>query len=220
MNLQENISMLKPINTTRHKPIRIMSFGVVLAAIFLFCAPPAAGASDIELGLHFGYRQLKDAKLKDIYGSDMVFRPQVRYFFSRNFGLEVAYEGGYKKDGSVGLYNENSTLTMNAVEAAFVLRMEKSGWVPFIKGGMGFYGYKQDIDSNFTRRTVDHHTTAPFFGAGLDVALISGLFLSGTVHYVLLKVKPFDIEVDLGGLRILLGLRFRLPSSIINSTSH
>jgi hypothetical protein len=186
------------------------SKAISITVFLLLLLVPAAGAADIELGLHYGFRQMKDANLKNIYGSGTVFRPQVRYVINRIFALEAAYEGGYKKDGLVGIYNENSTLTMNAVEAAAVLRMEMRGFIPFIKGGIGYYGYKQDIDSPFIRQQVNHHTTAPFVGAGLDIALLSGLYLSGAVHYVPLKVKPFDIEVDLSGLRILVGLRYRL----------
>jgi hypothetical protein len=184
---------------------------IFLTVFLLLLLAPAAGAADIELGLHYGFRQLKDANLKNIYGSGMVYRPQIRYSFNRNFALEAAYEGGYKKDGLVGIYDENSTLTMNAVEVAAVLRMERRGFVPFIKGGIGYYGYRQDIESEFVRQKADHHTTAPLAGAGLDVALFSGLYLSGTVHYVPLKVRPFDVEVDLSGFRILFGLRYRLP---------
>lgn len=198
-------------NTTQSKQNRLLCCGVVFLTMCLLSASPAAWADDLELGLHYGYRQLKDSNLKDIYGSAMVFRPQIRYFFNRNFGVEVAYEGGYKKDGLVGLYNENSTLTMNTVEAAVVLRVESRGLAPFLKGGIGYYGYKQDVESLSVRQFVDHHATAPFIGAGLDVDIFSGLFLSGTIHYVPLKVKPFDVEVDLGGLRVFFGLGFRLP---------
>ena len=38
--------------------------------------------------------------------------------------------------------------------------------------------------------------------------MTEGLYLSGEVKYVPLKVKPFDEEVDLGGLRYLLGLGY------------
>lgn len=202
--------MTKMEKSNNNGTLKNTSFFLVMM-LFLLLSARTASAADIELGLHWGYRQLKDANLKDIYGSGFVFRPQVRYGVDRNIALELAYEGGYKKDGPVGLYDESSSLTMNAWEAAAVLRMEHRGLIPFIKGGLGYYGYKQDIDSAFVRKKVDHHSVAPFAGAGLDVALFSGLHISGAVHYVFLKVKPFDVRVDLGGLRVLLGLRYRLP---------
>jgi len=201
--------MLKKSAEKKHKSFPD-SKAIFVTVFLLLLLVSAAGAADIELGLHYGFRQLKDANLKNIYGSGTVFRPQVRYFFNRFFALEVSYEGGYKKDGLVGIYNENSTLSMNAVEAAAVLRIEMRGFVPFIKAGLGYYGYKQDIDSPYARQKVDHHATAPLVGAGVDAAILPGLSLSATIHYVPLKVTPFDIEVDLSGLRILFGLRYRL----------
>ena len=175
---------------------------------FLLIPVPKARASDIELGLLFGSRQIRDGSLKDIYGSGIIFRPQIRWAFHPHFAFETAYETGYKKEGLVGLYRERSTLTLNAVEAALVFRTEKRGFVPFIKAGLGYYGYRQRIESEFVRLRVDHHSIAPFAGAGLEVAILSGLYLSGAVHYVPLKVKPYDIEVDLSGLRILIGINF------------
>ncbi|GAI56629.1 unnamed protein product, partial [marine sediment metagenome] len=45
-------------------------------------------------------------------------------------------------------------------------------------------------------------------GTGLNIYLIKGFFFIAEVKHVPLKVKPFDIEKDLSGLRYLLGLGF------------
>lgn len=196
--------------TGKRKRVSIGSGTAAVLFCFLFIPVPKAQASDIELGLLFGSRQIADGSLNGIYGGGIIFRPQLRWAFHPHFAIEAAYETGYKKDGLVGFYRERSTLIMNAVEAALVFRSERRGFVPFIKAGLGYYGYTQRIESEFVRQRVDHHGIAPFAGAGLELAILRGLYLSGAVHYVPLKVKPYDIEVDLSGVRVLIGLNFRL----------
>jgi len=55
---------------------------------------------------------------------------------------------------------------------------------------------------------VDHKKSTVIIGGGLKFYLIKNLFLAGEVKFVPLKVKPFEEEVDLGGMRYLAGIGF------------
>lgn len=170
----------------------------------------SAQAADITLGLKFGYRGLNDNNLAGIYGSGTVFVPHVRLALSRYASVETAYEGGYTKNGLVGIYREPSTLNITGWEVSGLLGYPIKGVVPYLKLGLGYFHYRQDIDSPFVRLKVDHHHAATLVGAGADIRLSRRLGVSAEVQYVPLKVKPFDIEVDLGGLRLLVGLSYQI----------
>jgi hypothetical protein len=57
---------------------------------------------------------------------------------------------------------------------------------------------------------VDETKSAMTVGGGLRFYPLGerGLFLSGEFKYVPLKVQPYDIEVDLGGFRLLGGVGY------------
>jgi hypothetical protein len=167
-------------------------------------------ASDIALGFHLGYRQLKDPDLKEIYGDGFVFSPYVSYFPLPHYGIDLSYEGGYKKDSPIGLFQEDSTLSVSGIQFCGIIRYPIWKILPYFKFGVGYFSYKQDIQSEFVRFKVDHHKWATIVGGGIRVDLYKGLFLTAEVRYVPLKVQPFDIPVDLGGLRYLAGVGFRI----------
>ena len=170
---------------------------------------PVLQAFDIIGGLNFGRRWIDDPDMKDIYGQGYVFQPFLRYNYTNLLAIEVAYEGGYKGDGRIGLFQEESTLSVTGWELSGILYYRINNFVPFIKFGVGFYGYKQDIASEFVRFKVDHHEITYILGGGMNVFLNNSIFLNTEIKYLPLKVKPFDREVDLSGMRVMLGLGFR-----------
>lgn len=167
-------------------------------------------AGDIILGVHSGYRQLKDPGLKDIYGNGLIINPYVSYFPLSNYGLELAYEGGYKKDAPIGLFQEDSTLSVSGFQLCGVLRYPIWNSISYLKCGIGYFSYRQDIQSEFTRLKVDHHKWTTILGGGIRLDMYKGLFFAAEVKYIPLKVQPFDIPVDLGGWRLLVGIGLRV----------
>ena len=125
----------------------------LIACVFWMLLSVQAGVSaQFALGLNAGYRYLDDPTLGGIYGDGYVFEPYIRYAPSPSLGLELSYEGGYKKSAPIGLFQEDSTLTVDGFQLSGIVR------VPFLrirnistyfKLGIGYYFYKQDIDSEF-----------------------------------------------------------------------
>ncbi len=179
--------------------------------IFLVALLPQLNfADDIVLGIQLGYRQLKDPELKAIYGGGLVINPYVNYFPSSNYGLEFSYEGGYNKEAPIGLFQEDSTLSISGFQLCGVLRYPVWNIISFLKAGVGYFSYRQDIQSEFTRLKVDHHKWATIVGGGIRFNMYKGLFLTAEAKYIPLKVQPFEIPVDLGGWRFLAGIGFRM----------
>lgn len=70
---------------------------------------------------------------------------------------------------------------------------------PFLRAGYGSYSFKQVIDSPF-------HTEDGVDKTQGTVTLAGHFFLAGEVRYVPLKVMPYKVEVDLGGMRFTAGM--------------
>lgn len=168
----------------------------------------AAQATQISLGLNSGYRHVEDGVIQDTYGSGFVYVPYLRLTPFRSIGFEVAYEGGYKKSGTVGIYEENSTLSVTGWEFSGILYLPIRPLVGYIKLGMAYYSYKQDIESDFIRTPIDHTKWTNVFGAGVVLTITQGLYFSVEVKTVPLRVLPFDRVVDLSGVRVVGGIGY------------
>jgi hypothetical protein len=178
----------------------------------VFISVQIGSAAWFTLGLNAGYRYLDDLALGEIYGDGYVYEPYIRYSFAGSYGLELSYEGGYKRSGPVGLFQEDSTLSVTGLQLSGIvgvplLRIRNVS--TYFKIGIAYYFYKQDIDSEFVRQQVDHNKWTTVIGGGMSLHLFRGLFLTAEVKSIPLKVKPFDINVDLGGMRILFGIGYQ-----------
>ena len=190
--------------TSKNIKITICLF---LSLAFLAGQSLAAGIKPkIEVGLSFGLRTLNNSELKDIYGQGTNFFPSVSLIWK---GLMIGggYEAGFKKDGLLGIYQEPAELTVKGGEifAGYQLRLKNIA--PYIKVGVGFYSYKQVVDSEYVSDyPVDGNKTGLIVAGGLKYFPLKKLFISAEVKYGGLKVKPYDTEVGLGGLRLNGGL--------------
>ncbi len=165
----------------------------------------AGHAMELGLGFQYGLRTVDDTKIKEVYGDGTSCFPSVRAVIWKGLEVGAGYEGGYRRDGLIGLYQEASTLEVNGFEVFAGYGFKVNILEPYARPGYGFYAYKQTIDSEFAPFKVDHKKSAPTLGAGVRVRPLAGLVLSVEAKYVPLKVKPFDVEVDLGGWRLAVG---------------
>ncbi len=185
---------------------------LTICIFWMFLSVQIGSAAQFTLGLNAGYRYLNDNFLGEIYGDGYIFEPYIRYSPSYWIDLELSYEGGYKKSAPIGLFEEDSTLSINGLQLAGIMQvpiLRIRNLRTYFKAGIAYYFYKQDIDSEFVRRKVDHGKWTTIIGGGLSFQLFRGLFLSSEVKSVPLRVKPFEINVDLGGIRILFGIGYQ-----------
>ncbi|MDH7513094.1 MAG: outer membrane beta-barrel protein [Clostridiales bacterium] len=169
---------------------------------------PFAANSDfhLEAGALYGSRSIADSGLKSIYGEGLVYFPYAGITW-KGVLIGGGYEGGYSKSGTIGLYEEASSLKISGFEffIGYVIRIKIIA--PYIKLGYGSYSYQQKVDSPYVESfKVDHKKTAVSIGGGIRLYPFKNLLLMGEAKYVPLKVMPFDVEVDLSGLRLLAGI--------------
>lgn len=177
-----------------------------LLFILIILSSSFSWTTELNLGFNLGYRELKDPDLEEVYGDGYVYKPYLRYFPHQIWGVEISYEGGYRREARVGLFQEESTLSVSGFQFCSLFRYRIKLWEPYFKLGVGYFSYQQDIESQFVRRRVDHHEWTTVVGGGTKFKIYRMLSFMAEVEYIPLRVKPFEIEVDLGGLRYLLGL--------------
>lgn len=155
------------------------------------------------------FRTVRSSAVRDVYGNGFVALPSLAVRVRGGLAVGLSYELGYDRSGKIGLYEEAARLSVHGWE--MFLRWDATGRpvAPYLKAGLGRFRYEQDITSAAPlSERAEGRKTAPLFGAGARVRLSERLSGRAEVHYVPLKVKPFDVEVDLGGWRIGFGLDF------------
>jgi len=167
-----------------------------------------AQATQISFGLNYGFRHVENGEIQETYGNGTVYVPYFRLTPFKSVGIEIAYEGGYNQRGTVGIFQEESTLSVTGWEFSGVVYLPISPLIGYIKFGLAYYSYKQEIESAFIREPVDEKQWTNVFGIGASLMLTKGLFLSVEVKTIPLRVRPFDREVDLSGIRVVGGIGY------------
>jgi len=189
--------------TMNWKMKRCLIFIVLLAAMRSATFP----AIHIEAGVLFGTRSVNNTDIKAVYGSGTVFFPYAAVHLWKGFFVGVGYEGGYSRSGKIGIYKEPTTLKVTGMEVFVGYQFSVDMVSPFLRAGYGSYSFKQVIDSPFhTEDGVDKTQGTVTLAGGLKLFLTGHFFLAGEVRYVPLKVMPYKVEVDLGGMRFTAGM--------------
>lgn len=159
-----------------------------------------------EVGALGGTRTVNSADIKAVYGNGMVYFPYLAVHVWKGLFFGAGYEGGYSRKGMIGIYEEPTTLRVAGFEAFVGYEIDAGSVSPYIKAGYARYSYKQTIESPFVGdQVVDANKWTPTFGGGLKIFLSRTFFIAGEIRFVPLKVKPFEDEVDLSGMRYTAG---------------
>lgn len=177
----------------------------LLSILLLSLLSWALPAVDLDLGLFFGSRSVSDDQIQDVYGNGTAFFPCVSAAFYKGLFAGLGYEFGYDRDGKIGLFQEDANLKVSGLEFFAGYRFDLGKVSPYLKLGLGSYAYKQTVSG---AARVDDKKSALTLAGGAKFYPAKGLFLAAEIKYVPLKVKPIDIEVDLGGLRLAAGIGY------------
>jgi len=180
--------------------------------IFMLCLGLLAYMAypvDLELGLNFGGRTVSDKEIKEVYGSGIIYFPYLSIKVWKGIRIGAGYEGGYSRNGEIGIYSEPATLKITGFELFVSHQFKLKKWRPFLKLGYGFYSYKQTVESTYAD-DIDEKTSGFSMAGGIKLYIYKGFFAGMEFKYVPLKVTPVDIEVDLGGLRYAITIGYNL----------
>ena len=180
-----------------------------LFAAFLLAWAGLSSAQTWEAGLTCGYRTIKDKSLRRIYGNGFVYIPYVSLAVSKSLRVGAEYELGYVKKANIGLFEDPSTLKVGGGHL-FLQYGERTGrFQPFLKVGLGLFAYQFDVQIPSQPALRVAETDISFFiGGGLRVAVMKHLIGTSELKYAALWVDSYDDKVDLGGIKILLGIGY------------
>jgi opacity protein-like surface antigen len=178
---------------------------IILFVILLGMAALGLQGMKLDLGLLYSARTVKEAAIKDVYGNGGVYYPYAALNVWKGLSFGLGYEGGYDRDGKIGLYQEDTNLTVSGLELFAAYRLELGKFSPYLKLGFGSYSFKQVV-SSVTK--VDDKKSGMNMAAGIRYYVAKGLFLAAEAKYVPLKVTPIEEEVDLSGLRFGAGIGY------------
>lgn len=158
-------------------------------------------------GVGLGLGTMSDSDLCDIYGRGFVYNPYLSFSVSSKFSLGLGYEGGYKKDGNVGIFEDAATLEISGFQLFVKYDLGSGKLIPYLKLGYGYYTVKNDYDSGeMDKYGFSEKGSGLILGAGFSYPMSKGFFITAEAGYLMLKVKPFTKNVDTGGFRLLIGL--------------
>jgi hypothetical protein len=179
---------------------KIVTFAILLGFLSL-----GLQAVKLDVGFLFGSRSVQDTNIKEVYGNGVAYFPYLAVNVWKGLTFGLGYEGGYSRDGKIGLYQEDSSLKVSGFEVFAAYRLEFGKASPYLKLGFGSYAYKQVVN-NVT--TVDDSKSALSMAVGIRYYVVKGLFLAAEIKYLPMKVKPLAEEVDLSGLRFGAGIGY------------
>lgn len=180
------------------------SFVLVMAFLLL---PAGVSAIEFSFGFQAGLRTVSDSAIKDVYGNGTCFFPYAAINLFKGFTIGGGYELGYSREGTIGIYKEATKLEVTGIQAFVGYQYSVSMVTPYVLVGFGSFSYKQTVDSP-AAETVDAKKSTFFVAGGIKVYPMKNIYISAEVKFVPLKVKPYEDEVDLGGLRLMGGLGF------------
>lgn len=179
-------------------------------AALLILMTAGVAAAQVEFGLRGGQLSLFDETIREVYGNGLIFVPFLRITSSKTpVAVEFSYEGGYNQSAPIGLYDEVSTLKLYGLEVSAYVWHRFGFAAPYLKLGLSYCFYRQDIDSEYVDKKVQGSEQRLLLAAGLDIDLPKGLYLTGEVKLVPWLVAPYGIDIELGGMRYMVGIGYR-----------
>ncbi len=186
---------------------------ILLTAILLILSGTnqliSADKLTFDFGCTFGLRTLNNSDLKQIYGNGINIYPSLNLNM-HGLIIGIAYEAGFKREGVIGIYQEQASLSVSGPEFFLGYELNLGKFAPYIKAGYGLYSYNQKISSEYLADfPVKGSKGGIYFGGGFKIFPTGKLFISAEARYNQVKVKPYDVEVDVGGLKLNGGIGFR-----------
>jgi hypothetical protein len=184
-------------------------------ALFLglvLTAASAAGAMTIQAQLTYGSRQIRDSRIKSVFGKHPIIGVSLQAHLGKQLFAGVDFEHADRMSGVIGAYLNPAEFQLRGLDIFGGLEYGAKLVSVYAKAGLGFYDYHLAIQNNpFTAaHPVDRVDLGGMAAVGAKFFPISTSYLVGEVKYVYLQVKPYEDRVDLSGLRLSAGFGIRL----------
>lgn len=175
-----------------------------LIFLLLFASVPVSlAARDISLGIYGGYFIPSDQDFKDIYGNSYRIRGELDWKINRLFSLRAG-TGYQSTTGDLTFTGEETVLQIIPIDLGLRFRFPIKRFIPYIGGALGIYFYREENPIG-----IVNDTAFGFLGeAGFLLQFTSKFDLDFRFKYDYFKAKPVDMEANLGGIHVLVGIRY------------
>jgi opacity protein-like surface antigen len=172
---------------------------LILAVLGFFWSEIAAATLRVEIkGAYF---KPSDEAFRDIYGQGQTFGAELGFKFNRFIGLWLSVDS-FSKKGQMTFTQEETTLKIMPISAGLSLEVALNFISPYAHLGLGYFHYEE---SNILGQVKKNNLG--FVGQiGLLIKTVGPLYLDLFGQYSSCKVKPLELEANLGGLIAGLGL--------------
>ncbi len=179
---------------------------VWLPLILILIVPGTLDAEGLSLELHAAHFTPSEQVFADIYGKELGFGAELGIEMGRRFEIWVG-AGYFAANGELTFTREETSLEITPVEVGVRYRFTHDTPVmPYVGLATGLYFFSESSPIG------EVSSSELGFAAEVGVLIsLSGRFrLDLRVDRSFCKVKPAEIEVEIGGTALLAGLRYRL----------
>ena len=149
------------------------------------------------------YCQPTDQYFKDIYGSGITYGGEIGIILWKWIGV---WAGGdyFNKKGKMTFTEEETKIQITPIYGGIRFQLPNSSISPYLGFGFGYFQYKETNPIG----KVEKGDIGYIGQVGCIFKIKGALFFDINGSYSYCKVKPVDIEADLGGLKAGIGLGF------------
>ncbi len=164
-----------------------------------------AYAGNFSLRATGGYFMPRDQSFKDVYGSGLAYGAEVESAIWKGIcaWAGVSYFSG---KGELTLSKDATTLTIYPFSGGLKYRFLKTAVSPYVAFGVGYFKYKETNPLD----TIEGNDIGFIGQAGVALNVLRPLSLEVYARYTDCRIKPADLDANLGGLELGVGLGFRL----------
>lgn len=197
----QNVVAGRAPRTSKKRKMRIA--GLAAMALFLTLADQSASGGGFGIQANASYFRPSDSAFKEIYGNSAVFGGEMSIALSKGLRLWV---GGscISRQGKLTLSGEPTELKIYPLFAGLKFFAAGPAVSPYIGLAAGYFLYEETNPLGSVKEGA-----AGFIGqAGISFKLLRPLSVDIFARYSICKIKPFELEADLGGFAAGLGLGF------------
>jgi hypothetical protein len=174
----------------------------VTLLILIFGSGIAAG-QNFSVGAKAGWYFPVGQEFKDIYGSGLLYGPDLVLDFGKYISLTAGLDV-FNKSGSLSYTKEDVSVEIYRPGLGLRCRFFDGFVTPFLELGVNLTVFRETADFETAKRT----DFGVFGGAGTALRIFRRLAVEIGVVYVYSKIKRQSAYVNIGGIRACVGLRY------------
>jgi len=181
--------------------MRVRSIVLFCLAIFLVSA--SAYADEFFVEVKGSYFRPTDQYFKDVYGNGVSYGGEIGFQASKWISV---WAGGdyFTKKGTLTFTEEETELKIFPIYGGIRFRLTQTRISPYLGLGVGYFQYKETNPIG----EIEKGDVGYIVQAGCLFKTTGGFFFDIKGSYSYCKVKPADLEADLGGFKAGIGLGF------------